>query len=153
MTIKEYIIADAVQSFDNFMVTARKVPADKLDWKPLDSGRSTLDQAQEVALCPTWVPGLFAARGFDPSMFEGFEEAKAKMTTLDECESVGRANLEKMKEAINGLPDADMDVRIDLPWGKGNYSLREVMGFPAWNCTYHMGQISYIQTLYGDFSM
>ena len=63
MTIKEFIIADTVQSFDNFMVTARKVPAEKLDWKPLDNGRSTLDQAQEVALCPNWVPGLFATRG------------------------------------------------------------------------------------------
>ena len=71
MTIKEFIIADAVQSFDNFMVTARKVAADKLDWKPLDNGRSTLDQAQEVALCPTWVPGLLSARGFDPSIFGG----------------------------------------------------------------------------------
>ena len=50
MTIKEYIIADAVQSFDNFMVTARKVPADKLDWKPLDNGRSTLDDIGAAAL-------------------------------------------------------------------------------------------------------
>ncbi len=153
MTVKEFIIADAVQSFDNFMVTARKVAADKLDWKPLDNGRSTLDQAQEVALCPTWVPGLLASRGFDPALFGGFEEAKAKMTTLDECEAAGRANLEKMKDAVNGFPDSEMDVVIDLPWGKGQYTLREVMGFPAWNMTYHMGQVSYIQTLYGDFSM
>ena len=86
-------------------------------------------------------------------MFEGFEEAKAKMPTLDDCEAAGKANLETMKAAINALLDEDMDARIDLPWGKGNYSLREVMGFPAWNCTYHMGQVSYIQTLYGDFSM
>jgi hypothetical protein len=153
MTIKEFIIAETVQSFDNLMVTARKVPAEKLDWKPLDSGRSTLDLAQECALCPLWVPGLLTARAFDPSMFEGFEEAKAKMPTLDDCEAAGRANLETMKEAINSLPDAEMDARIDLPWGKGNYSLREVMTFASWNCTYHMGQVSYIQTLYGDFSM
>jgi hypothetical protein len=153
MTIKEYIIADAVQSFDNFMAIARKVTPDKLDWKPLDNGRSTLDQAQEIALCPTWVPGLLNARGFDPSIFGGFEEAKARLTTLDECEAAGRSNLELMKEAINSLPEEDMDVVIDLPWGKGKYTLREVLGFPAWNCTYHMGQVSYIQTLYGDFSM
>jgi uncharacterized damage-inducible protein DinB len=96
---------------------------------------------------------LLSARAFDPSLFGGFEEAKAKMTTLDECEATGRANLEAQKTAVNALPDADMDVVIDLPWGKGKYTLREVMCFAAWNCTYHMGQVSYIQTLYGDFSM
>ena len=151
MTIKEYIIADAMKSFDNFMVGARKVPAEKLAWKPLDNGRSVLDQAQECALCPLWVPGLLEKRGFDPSGFEAFEAAKGQLTTLDACEAAGKANLSTMTDAINAFPDADMDVKIDLPWG--NYTLCEIMGFPAWNLKYHFGQVNYIQTLYGDFSM
>ena len=151
MTIKEYIIADAVKSFSNLLEGARKVPTDKLDWKPLDNGRSTLDLVQECALCPLWVPGLLDKRAFDPSGFEGFEAAKAGMPTLEACEAAGKANLETMKEAINSFPDSEMDVRIDLPWG--NYTLTEVMGFPAWNMIYHFGQINYVQTLYGDFSM
>ena len=73
------------------------------------------------------------------------------MPTLEACEEAGKANLEAMKAAIIAFPESDMDVRIDLPWG--NYSLTEVMGFPAWNMIYHFGQINYIQTLYGDFSM
>jgi hypothetical protein len=151
MTIKEFIIADTVRSFDNLMATARKVPADKLDWKPLDAGRSTLNLAAECAVCPTWVPGLLGARGFDPALFSTFEESVNALKTLDECEATGKANLEKLKDAINAFPDEDMDTQVELPWGK--YSLREVMTFAGWNCTYHMGQISYIQTLYGDMSM
>jgi hypothetical protein len=96
MTIKEYIIADAERSFSNLLVGARKVPADKLAWKPMDNGRSTLDLVQECAMCPLWVPGLLEKRGFDPSGFEGLEAAKAAMPTLDACEEVGKANLETM---------------------------------------------------------
>lgn len=151
MTIKEYIIADAAKSFAHFMENARKVPADKLEWKPLDNGRSVLDQAQECALCPLWVPGLLEKRGFDPAGFESFEASKAALTSLDACEEAGKANLATMAAAIQAFPDSDMDVEIDLPWG--HYTLTEVMGFPAWNLHYHLGQVGYIQTLYGDFSM
>lgn len=151
MTIKEYIIKDAVKSFENLMEGARKVPADKLDWKPLDNGRSVLNQVQECALCPLWVPGLLEKRAFDPSGFADFETAKGELSTLELCEAAGKANLETMKDAINALPESEMGVEIDLPWGR--YTLTEVMGFPAWNMHYHFGQVNYVQTLYGDFSM
>ena len=151
MTIKQYIIAEAGKSFANFMEAARKVPADKLDWKPLDNGRSVLDQAQECALCPLWVPGILEKRAFDSEGFASWEENKSKLVTLDLCESTGKANLELMKSAIEAFPESDMEVEIDLPWG--HYTLAEVMGFPSWNLHYHFGQVAYIQTLYGDFSM
>jgi hypothetical protein len=56
-----------------------------------------------------------------------------------------------MKAAIIAFPEAEMNDEITLPWG--TYTLAAVMGFPAWNLNYHFGQINYIQTLYGDFSM
>lgn len=151
MNVIDFIIQDTERNFDNFWVTCRKVPADKLDWKPMDSGRSTLDQAQEVALCPLWVPGLLAARGFDPGTFGGFEEAKAKLVDLDACEAAARANLDKFAEACRAFPEAEYGTEVEFPWGK--YTLLQVMTFAGWNATYHMGQVSFIQTLYGDFSM
>ncbi len=151
MNVIDFIIQDTRRGFAHFWETCKKVPADKLDWKPLDSGRSTLDQAQEVALCPLWVPGLLAARGFDPASFDGFEEAKAKMPTLEACEAAAQANLDKFEEACRAFPEAEFGTVVELPWGK--YTLLEVMTFAGWNATYHMGQVSYIQTLYGDFSM
>ena len=151
MTIKEFIIRETDRAFSNFMEAARKVPADKVDWKPLDNGRSVLDQAQECALCPLWVPGILDARGFDPAGMGAMEEAKKGLTSLDACEAAGKANLETMNAAINAFPDSDMDVEIDLPWG--HYTLRDVMTFPSWNLTYHFGQVAYIQTLYGDHEM
>ncbi len=151
MTLKDYIILETEKSMKNFFEAARKVPADKLEWKPLDNARSVLDQAQECAYCPLWVPGLLEKRGFDPEGFGAYEETRKGWKTLDECEAAANANMENFKAAVNALPEADYGVGISLPWG--NYVLSEVMGFPMWNLHYHLGQVCYVQTLYGDFSM
>lgn len=151
MTLKDYMLLETEKALKHFFENARKVPVDKTDWKPLDNGRSTLDQAQEVAFCPLWVPGLLEKRAFDPSGFATYEETRKGWKTLDECEAAANANMEQFRAAVNALPEADYDIKIDLPWG--NYTLAEVMGFPMWNMHYHLGQVGYIQTLYGDFSM
>lgn len=151
MNVIDFIIQDTERNFANFFETCRKVPADKLDWRPLDTGRSTLDQAQEVALSPLWVPGLLKARGFDPSIFGGFEEAKTKLTDLDACEARANENLKKLVESVRAFPETEYEAEVEFPWGK--YTWLQTMTFASWNATYHMGQVSYIQTLYGDQSM
>lgn len=151
MTLKDYMILETEKSLQSLFAAARKVPSDKIDWKPLDNGRSTLDQLQECAYCPLWVPGLLEKRAFDPSEFAAYEETRKGWTTIDECEAAAQANMEQFKAAVHSLPEADYGVEVNLPWG--NYTLAEVMGFPIWNLHYHTGQINYVQTLYGDFSM
>ena len=136
------MILETEKSLNHFFENARKVPADKVEWKPLDNGRSTLDQAQECAYCPLWVPGLLEKRGFDPSIFEGYEETRSGWKTLDECEAAAKANFEKYKAAVIAFPEAEFETKVDLPWG--NYTLAEVMGFPFWNLHYHLGQVGYI---------
>lgn len=151
MTLKEHIISQTEGSLAHFFETARKVPTDKLEWKPLDAGRSVLDQAQEVAYCPLWVPGIVNARGFDPEGWSSYEETRKAWTTLDACEAAAKENMEKFKESVLSFPDAELEDSPELPWGKFTY--RAVLTFVEWNCNYHIGQINYIQTLYGDFSM
>lgn len=151
MNVIDFIIQDTERNLENFFYTCRKVPAEKLDWKPLDGGRSVLDQAQEVALCPLWVPGLLAARGFDPGVFGDFEASKATLPDLDACEATAKENMKKFVDAVKAFPEADYQTEVEFPWGK--YTFLQTMTFAGWNATYHMGQVSYIQTLYGDFSM
>jgi hypothetical protein len=151
INVIDFIIQDTERNFANFFHTCRQVPADKQDWRPLDNGRSTLDQAQEVAICPLWVPGLLQAKGFDPSIFGDFETAKASLPDLDACEAAAKENLVKLIEACKAFPEADYQTEVEFPWGK--YTFLQTMTFASWNANYHMGQVSYIQTLYGDQSM
>lgn len=151
MTLKEHIINQSESSLRHFFATARKVPTDKLEWKPLDNGRSVLSLAQEIAYCPLWIPGILDARGFNPEAWSNYEETTKSWTDLDACEAACNENIVKMKEAIMAFPDAELDDSPELPWGKFTY--REVLTFAEWNSNYHIGQVNYIQTLYGDFNM
>ena len=46
---------------------------------------------------------------------------------------------------------------MELPFGPGGsmkpFTIAEMADYPRWNFTYHLGQIGYIQTLYGDNAM
>jgi hypothetical protein len=132
---------------------ARRVPEDKLTWVPMDAGRSVLDQLQECAQAPIWyIPML------DPTFSHGYTDftemgkARREWTTIDECERVTRENTEKLLAAIRAVPDEQLDEEVKMPWGETMKKV-DVIGFHHWNLTYHLGQIAYVQTLYGDKEM
>jgi hypothetical protein len=151
MTAQQFILKVTTKTFNDFFEACAKVPIEKHDWKPLDNGRSVLDQAREVALCPLWVVGLLKSRGFNEADFAQQESLKDSLDSLAKCQELANENLKAMQSAIETFPESDIEVEADLPWGR--YSMIEMMNFPYWNTCYHFGQINYIQTLYGDFSM
>lgn len=156
MTIQEYMIDTTRRSAQAVFKCARAVPEDKLDWKPLDIGRSVLDQARECAMCPDWCTQII--RGDGP---EWTEELAADMKvqqeawkTIDDCERECNARLETLFELFRSLGDDRLAETKWLPYDGGrDFTTVEMMEYPRWNFDYHAGQISFIQTLYGDKEM
>jgi hypothetical protein len=129
------------------------MPEDKLNWSVLDAGRTPLSLFQEVANAPTYALPMLATRAcppFDPAMMEAIMAEQAKLDTLDKCEEAMKENLQKLYEAIRTFPESDLEIEIDLPFAEGmRQSMADIMGYPYWNTSYHLGQIGFIQTLYG----
>jgi hypothetical protein len=154
MTAKEFIKSEIDRAGASVFARAKKVPADKLEWSPLDHGRSVMNLVQECALCPSWTVDVLKTKKFesDPneSMAE-YEAARAAITDLDSAEAAFNKNVADLKAAIDGFPEGEMLEEITIPWGTFSYA--DLMFVPAWNCHYHVGQINYIQTLYGDKDM
>ncbi|MCE9558253.1 MAG: DinB family protein, partial [Armatimonadetes bacterium] len=96
---------------------------------------------------------ILAKGGFEMSeeAMAQYGEAISKMTSFDECKATLDENLKTMNAAISAFPESRLSEEITLPWGTFNFA--EVMAIPAWNFDYHLGQINYIQTLYGDKEM
>jgi len=135
--------------------TARAVPADKLEWEPLDNGRSVLDQLQECAQSPLWFAEMLKPDWQPESAQEEAEAAAAQRrswTTIDQCEQAAKRNCEALYEAIGRIPEDDLEREVPTPWGM-TPNVAEVALFQYWNATYHYGQTNYIQTLYGDHEM
>ena len=134
---------------------AKRVPIDKLDWKPMDAGRSILDQLAECALIPAFYPAVVQTKqmpDFTPELMEAFEEDKNRLNTLEKAEALLRENTAKAVAAFLAVPDDDLEVEMKF-FGPGVWKLASVMHAHVWNMHWHTGQICYIQTLLGDKAM
>lgn len=156
MNIKDLVIRATNHSVDQLFRNARAVPADRLEWSPLDQGRSVLNQLQECAYSASWALGLMEHRKFmdSPEMWEQLRKEQAALTTVDLCEAKCREMTAKLIQAIEAFPESEYEQTVALPFGGGMVmNMVEIMLIHQWNCDYHNAQICYIQTLYGDKEM
>jgi len=157
MKYQDYMVDVTKKAADEAFRYAVAVPDDKADWKPLEAGRSALDQAREMAQCPIWAVEILSSD--EPPKFDGEAMAAqqaimATWTTLAECQAKCSENLEKLFAVFATLSDEKLKETKWLPFDGGrDFTFAEMMDYPRWNFNYHAGQIAYIQTLYGDKDM
>jgi len=156
MKYQDQIIRSTRFALEDLFRTAKAVPLDKIEWTPLEEGRSVLDQLQECAQAPVWYKSILEARAwlFDEEKWEQALKERKEWNTIEKCEEVAKENTEKLFETIQNFPDEDLDIMVHFPFHGGILrSIADIMGFHHWNLVYHTGQINYIQTLYGDKEM
>ena len=134
--------------------TAQAVPEDKLQWRPLDNGRTVLDLLGDAAQVPGMVVKMLESRGeFKPSReaFQQMAQERADWTREDALQHLTQ-NTERLIVLMRAMSDEQLEQPLHLPMGGGI-----TMPLGGWiMMTYRtfcsrMGQINYIQTLYGDF--
>jgi uncharacterized damage-inducible protein DinB len=155
MRYQDQLIRDTRNATDALFKAARAMPEDKLKWKVMDKGRSALDLCAECAqMIPSTIEMLEAKAlpPMDPAAYEAMQAERAAWS-LDDCERICRESSEKLYDVLRDYPDQDLEQRIDLPFGDRAWTMADVASYPLWNLTYHLGQIGYILTLYGDTEM
>lgn len=156
MTYKDQIIRLTQGAVEHFLRSLKSMPTDKLEWSVNDLGRTPMDQFREIAQSPTWTVPLLKARSFPPFDPERFAQAKSERDTWDlaTCEAKLRENLELLYAEIRAFPDDELSTEIVLPFAGGiTQSMADIMAYPYWNTVYHLGQINFVQILYGDNEM
>ncbi len=129
------------------------VPEDRVEWRPLGMGQSVLGMARELAKTPDWA--YYVLTGAQPEDAESAAESqRAEMeswATVADCEAACRRKLERLYALYRELPDSRLEETKWLPFNGGReHTYAELLEYPRWNFTYHLGQIAYIQTLFGD---
>ena len=136
---------------------AKAVPADKIDWKPLDAGRSVLDICRELTMCPTWAYDIIEGKEqpkWDEETMAAIKKEQSQWTTIEACEAECYKRLDKLEGLYKTITDERLENTKWLPFDGGrDFTVAEMMDYPRWNFTYHLGQIAYIQILYGDKEM
>lgn len=157
MRFQDYITTETKTAMDQAFRYAKAVPEDKLNWSPLDKGRTVLDLARELARCSAWTAEMLEL-GKMPDFTEE-NQAKEKavsdtLVTLEDCEKHSNENLEMLYAVFQTIPDERFTDTIFLPFEGGrDFTIQEIMDYPRWNANYHLGQIGYIQILFGDKEM
>jgi len=149
---KVVIIAMTNQGRSALERTALAVPDDKLNWKPLDNGRTVLDLLGDAAQAPTMGTGILrSATPYGPEHFSTLRAERAGWTREEALAHLERNTLEFLEE-LNKVSDEKLDEPLSLPMGGGMTMPLGAWALIAYRAfTSRMAQINYIQTLYGDF--
>ncbi|HRF59673.1 MAG TPA: hypothetical protein PLH94_07130 [Fimbriimonadaceae bacterium] len=152
MSAIELLINMTDSAVDMLFSSARKMPAERQVWSPMETGRTALDQLQECACAPDLHMQLIDPE--HPGPFEGYEgarEYRKRWTTVEACEAACRESTARWAHFVRGLSPERLASMAETPWGPTPVGV--ITGFHYWNLVYHLGQINYIQTLYGDRDM
>lgn len=134
--------------------TAQATPDDKMNWKPLDNGRTALDLLGDAAQTAAMTEKMLATKGeFKPSR-EEFMKLKGERAawTRDEATQKLQDNTAKLLATLRATSEDDLAQPLHLSIGGGM-----TMPLGGWVMMVYrtfvsrMAQINYIQTLYGDF--
>jgi hypothetical protein len=132
----------------NLVQLLRVMPPEWLHWKPLDCGRTVIEQAIECILVNRkWA--LTLRQGvYTRVPVETVEQVKTTCQDSSQVSQLLQEAAEELAAAILALPVTQLDEQIHAPFG--TYSVADCCLLGYWNMVYHEGQINYIQTLYGD---
>ena len=148
-SLQGFLVSATQKAAADLTAAVLRVPQDKWEWKPMDTGRTALDQVAEIALLTGYTADLILERrwtmGSDFSVFE--KEKTLLAQDWPGIQALLKTNVAKMIAALEALPEADLGTSIDMPWGP--MTMAQIMAYPYWNMAYHEGQINYIASLLG----
>ncbi|QYK52824.1 MAG: DUF664 domain-containing protein [Fimbriimonadaceae bacterium] len=138
---------------DALAVAVEDMPADRLTWSPTEETRNSLDLLHEVSESALWFAEALRAKSsanltwniWQPKLRE-----KAPTNDVGELITTLQKSVAEFNDALSAYEPEELDQ--PLPGSDWQPSPREISFFPLRNAWYHLGQIRYIQTCYGDFS-
>ncbi len=141
-------LAQMIRGANDALGKAASELDDKMTWRPLDKGRSALDQVVECGGFAGLGAHIFthlAVPPLDPSVMQKF---RTEYDTPEKALGLLSSATDECARAIEALPAEKLDVKVTLPFGGGmEKTLAEFALMLYWNSVYHEGQVNYIQTL------
>ena len=148
LKLQNAIAASTQNAADELMKAFLNLPEDKRDWSPDEKARTAIHQMAECAILNGSTAGLIQSKIWPET---GYEAYKSELKHLSESwptlEQLLLKNTASLIATIEEVPESELEVPIDMPWGAK--ATHEIMIYPYWNMSYHLGQINYIASMLG----
>jgi hypothetical protein len=152
ISVQEVAARLTEKAASDLILTVRAMPDKRANWQPFPDARPVLEQVVECCLaCEMWTNIL---QTHVHSMLPEGVAARAykELDTIDKATARLAKSSAGLAAVMRGLPDADLAVVVPFPSKpQAGRPLADCCHHACWNMMYHMGQVSYIQTLYGDW--
>ena len=131
------------------LVALKFTPDDKLDWVPMGAAKTPKAIIVECATGNKWMAAELRCEENAASVWEGiraedYPTREALAEFVEACQA-------ELLAAMDALAEEQLDQKRKVFWGEE--SLRDLMWLGMIHTNYHVGQLNYIQTLWGDTEM
>lgn len=148
LKLQNVIAASTQNATDELIKAFLNLPEDKRGWSPDEKARTPIHQLAECAILNGSTALLISSKTWPETGYEAYmTEMKRLSESWQLVEPVLLQNTATLIAAIEGVPDSELEVAINMPWGAK--STHEVIQYPYWNMTYHLGQVNYIASILG----
>jgi len=147
-TLQQHFAMLTEKAAEDLLGALDNILPDKRDWSPGGTARTAHDQVAEIAILNGKTAELLKTKVMGPLDFEQF--VKDKVALAKDPHGMKRMldqNTALVVKAIQEVPDADLSIVVEMPWGP--MTISQIMGYPFWNMCYHEGQINYIASILG----
>jgi hypothetical protein len=147
-SIQQQVVTVAREAGEEFFRYVAAMPAERLEWQPLETGQTAIRMCREIAVTPLWA---LSAMGVLEGESQDWPALMETWKTPADCLAAFHTNLGRWAEYVLSMPEERLSETRWLPFNGGrDHTYLEMLEYPRWNATYHLGQVAYIQTLYGD---
>lgn len=146
--------ANLVRTKDRMLELLAATPDDRLNWRPSPSARSIIEVVAHSAMALRNIATQMRGTAFvTPTSAEAnrqFREHDAQFTSREEVAAKLEAECAFFVECLRAMTPSDLERQVAMPFGLGNAPAAVFVNAGANHTQGHIGQIEYIQTLYGD---
>ncbi len=147
-------IASITRAKDQMSRALATTPDDRVNWSPAATARTSVQIVAHAAAAIKNLYEFMEGKAFvapDPFAADKmFREWEKQFTTREQAQAILDENCANYIAFLENLDPSKLDNMIKLPFNLGLAPLRIVMKFPPAHTMGHIGQIDYMQTIYGD---
>ncbi len=143
-----------IRTSDTLLKIFNNTAPDRMNWSPSPTARTPVQVLAHSAHAVRNIQQMFEGNPFAiPRTDEAekvFAEHDQMFTSAEEVVAYWEEGKTNLLAFYDGLTESDLDRMCTLPFGLGQAPLGAILTAPSDHTVGHIGQLEYIQTIYGD---
>ncbi|MGO8670661.1 MAG: DinB family protein [Capsulimonadaceae bacterium] len=145
--------AEYIRAKDRLVRLLDKTPEDKINWSPSPTARTPVQLASHASMVVGGLLDMLKGQPFEftntAELDARFRQAERGFTTREQALGLLETNSAQYLAFLDGLTEEQLASDVTTPFG--TFPMALAITFAADHMRGHLGQIDYLQTIWGDY--